>query len=147
MVSRFGYMCRIFGAGMVLGVLGLQFVPAHDGKEWARFATAPISNPPTPPCEEQAWPNADRACLAWTATRAQSNRSDEVEVPGLQQGQTSVVAVGDNGERISRSGAEPSSDVETGTPANRTAVSTFSGRKAKGNPTGKLLPRGTANPS
>ncbi len=42
-----------------------------DETQTMAVAAAPIPDPPALPCSMQAWPNADRKCLEWTAPRAE----------------------------------------------------------------------------
>ena len=51
------------------GLLGLGLIPL-GAKAWqAHTARTLIPDPSPLPCDKQAWFNADRACLTWTAPR------------------------------------------------------------------------------
>ena len=51
------------------GLVGLGLIPL-GAKTWqAHAARTLIPDPPPLPCDKQAWFNADRACLTWTAPR------------------------------------------------------------------------------
>ena len=52
------------------GLVGLGLIPL-GAKAWqAHTARTLIPDPSPLPCDKQAWFNADRACLTWTAPRA-----------------------------------------------------------------------------
>ena len=51
------------------GLVGLGLIPL-GAKAWqAHTARTLIPDPSPLPCDKQAWFNADRACLTWTAPR------------------------------------------------------------------------------
>jgi hypothetical protein len=58
-------LIKIFIIGILGGIGALMLLPS-EGK---LVASAPIPDPPAQGCKQQAWPNADRGCLAWTAGR------------------------------------------------------------------------------
>jgi hypothetical protein len=66
MSSFAGSMTALFVAGMVGGYAGLCLLGPTDETQTA-VAAARIPDPPPVPCGMQAWPNADRKCLSWTA--------------------------------------------------------------------------------
>jgi hypothetical protein len=70
MSSFAGSITALFVAGMVGGYAGLCVLGPTDETQTTTVAAAPIPNPPAIPCSMQAWPNADRKCLDWTAPRA-----------------------------------------------------------------------------
>jgi hypothetical protein len=70
MSSFAGSITALFVAGMVGGYAGLCVLGPTDETQTATVAAAPIPDPPAVPCSMQAWPNADRKCLDWTAPRA-----------------------------------------------------------------------------
>ena len=53
---------------IVLGALSLLSDPAVSRQ--SLIANSRIPDPPALPCKKQAWWNADRICLTWTAPRA-----------------------------------------------------------------------------
>jgi hypothetical protein len=66
MSSFAGSIAGLFVCGMVGGYAGLCLLaPTPE----ALTKVARIADPPAVPCTMQAWPNADRNCLAWTAPR------------------------------------------------------------------------------
>jgi hypothetical protein len=66
MSSFAGSIAGLFVCGMVGGYAGLCLLaPSPE----AQTKVARIADPPAVPCTMQAWPNADRNCLAWTAPR------------------------------------------------------------------------------
>jgi hypothetical protein len=75
MSSFAGSLTALFVAGMVGGYAGLVLLGPTDETQQtakaAKVATAPIPDPAPVPCSMQAWPNADRKCLEWTAPRAE----------------------------------------------------------------------------
>jgi len=63
------YMSFIFAATCILGISG-AVIPAHVAGLWSPSAAqTPIPDPAPIPCRKQAWYNADRVCLSWTAPR------------------------------------------------------------------------------
>jgi cytoskeletal protein RodZ len=56
---------------MVGGYAGLCLLGPTDESQTA-VAAARVPDPPALPCSMQAWPNADRKCLEWTAPRAEA---------------------------------------------------------------------------
>jgi len=76
MSSFAGSLTALFVAGMVGGYAGLVLLGPTDETQQtakvAKVAAAPIPDPAPVPCSMQAWPNADRKCLEWTAPRAES---------------------------------------------------------------------------
>ena len=72
MSSFAGSIAGLFVCGMVGGYAGLCLLaPTPE----ARTAVARVADPPAVPCTMQAWPNADRKCLAWTAPRADGDQA------------------------------------------------------------------------
>jgi hypothetical protein len=66
MSSFAGSIAGLFVCGMVGGYAGLVLLaPTPEGQT----AVARVADPPAVPCSMQAWPNADRKCLDWTAPR------------------------------------------------------------------------------
>ena len=51
------------------GLVGLGLIPLGVKAWQAHAARTLIPDPPPLPCDKQAWFNADRACLTWTAPR------------------------------------------------------------------------------
>jgi hypothetical protein len=73
MSSFAGSITALFVAGMVGGYAGLCLLgPTDEGQQTAALASARVPDPPALPCSMQAWPNADRKCLDWTAPRAEA---------------------------------------------------------------------------
>jgi hypothetical protein len=70
MSSFAGSITALFVAGMVGGYAGLCLLGPTDETQTTTVAAAPIADQPAVPCSLQAWPNADRKCLDWTAPRA-----------------------------------------------------------------------------
>jgi hypothetical protein len=71
MSSFAGSIAGLFVCGMVGGYAGLCLLsPTPE----ALTKVARIADPPAVPCSMQAWPNADRNCLAWTAPRADGDQ-------------------------------------------------------------------------
>ena len=72
MSSFAGSIAGLFVCGMVGGYAGLCLLaPTPETQK----AIARIADPPSVPCSMQAWPNADRNCLAWTAPRADGDQA------------------------------------------------------------------------
>jgi hypothetical protein len=71
MKSFAGSITALFVAGMVGGYAGLCLLGPTDESQTA-VAAARVLDPPAVPCSMQAWPNADRKCLEWTAPRAEA---------------------------------------------------------------------------
>jgi cytoskeletal protein RodZ len=71
MKSFAGSITALFVAGMVGGYAGLCLLGPTDESQTA-VAAARVPDPPALPCSMQAWPNADRKCLEWTAPRAEA---------------------------------------------------------------------------
>jgi hypothetical protein len=69
MSSFGGSIVALFVAGMVGGYAGLYVLGPTDETQTATVAVARVTDPPALPCSMQAWPNADRKCLQWTAPR------------------------------------------------------------------------------
>lgn len=87
MSSFAGSITALFVAGMVGGYAGLCLLgPSDDGRQTAALASAPIPDPPALPCSMQAWPNADRKCLEWTAARtgAAEAKTDGAKTDGAK---------------------------------------------------------------
>jgi len=76
MSSFAGSMTALFVAGMVGGYAGLCLLGPTDETPTTAVAAGPIPDPPTLPCSMQAWPNADRKCLDWTAPHAEVARAE-----------------------------------------------------------------------
>jgi hypothetical protein len=78
-----GSIAGLFVCGMVGGYAGLCLLaPTPE----AKTAVARVADPPAVPCSMQAWPNADRKCLDWTAPRAdgdQAKRPNQSTTVGL----------------------------------------------------------------
>lgn len=70
MSSFAGSITALFVAGMVGGYAGLCLLGPTAETQTIAVAAA-IPDPPAVPCSMQAWPNADRKCLDWTAPRAE----------------------------------------------------------------------------
>jgi len=80
----------VFAVGMIGGAGVLIALPANEGTLLFP-AVGAIPDPPALPCKHQAWPNADRGCLKWTARRQQpassepDRASDHVAAPTSMQ--------------------------------------------------------------
>jgi hypothetical protein len=87
MSSFAGSLTGLFLAGMVGGYAGLCLLgPTDETQTTAVAAAAPIPDPPALPCSMQAWPNADRKCLDWTAPRADvAGAKAEAKTDGAQK--------------------------------------------------------------
>jgi hypothetical protein len=85
----------LFLAGMVGGYAGLCLLgPTDETPTTAVAAAAPIPDPPALPCSMQAWPNADRKCLDWTAPRAEAaGVKTEAKTDGGQKAVASAPAL------------------------------------------------------
>jgi len=94
MSSFAGSLTGLFLAGMVGGYAGLCLLgPTDETPTTAVAAAAPIPDPPALPCSMQAWPNADRKCLDWTAPRAEAaGVKTEAKTDGGQKAVASVPA-------------------------------------------------------
>jgi hypothetical protein len=79
---------------MVGGYAGLCLLgPTDETQTTAVAAAAPIPDPPALPCSMQAWPNADRKCLDWTAPRAEAaGAKTEAKTDGGQKAVASAPA-------------------------------------------------------
>jgi hypothetical protein len=65
------FVSMAVGAGVV-ATLALLTEPAHVAElPKPVVARTPIADPPAVPCKKQEWYNADRACMSWTAPRAE----------------------------------------------------------------------------
>jgi hypothetical protein len=80
---------------MVGGYAGLCLLgPTDETPTTAVAAAAPIPDPPALPCSMQAWPNADRKCLDWTAPRAEAaGVKTEAKTDGGQKAVASAPAL------------------------------------------------------
>lgn len=86
MSSFAGSLTGLFLAGMVGGYAGLCLLGPTDETPTTAVAAAPIPDPPALPCSMQAWPNADRKCLDWTAPRADvAGAKTEAKTDGAQK--------------------------------------------------------------
>jgi len=99
MSSFAGSLTGLFLAGMVGGYAGLCLLgPTDETPTTAVAAAAPIADPPALPCSMQAWPNADRKCLDWTAPRAEvagaktDAKTTDVKTDGVQKAVASAPA-------------------------------------------------------
>jgi hypothetical protein len=94
MSSFAGSLTALFLAGMVGGYAGLCLLgPTDETQTTAVAAAAPIPDPPALPCSMQAWPNADRKCLDWTAPRAEvAGAKTEAKTDGAQKAVASAPA-------------------------------------------------------
>ena len=94
MSSFAGSLTGLFLAGMVGGYAGLCLLgPTDETQTTAVAAAAPIPDPPALPCSMQAWPNADRKCLDWTAPRAEAaGAKTEAKTDGGQKAVASAPA-------------------------------------------------------
>ena len=89
MSSFAGSITALFVAGMVGGYAGLCLLGPTDETQTMVVAAAPIPDPPALPCSMQAWPNADRKCLEWTAPRAEmAARADATAGPQMLESLT-----------------------------------------------------------
>jgi len=95
MSSFAGSLTGLFLAGMVGGYAGLCLLgPTDETPTTAVAAAAPIPDPPALPCSMQAWPNADRKCLDWTAPRAEAaGVKTEAKTDGGQKAVASAPAL------------------------------------------------------
>lgn len=82
---------------MGYGSLAPRMCHAHD-RSHRRFGARPgfvgaerwrsdvtrvrVPDPPSLPCEQQSWVNADRACLAWTGPRADVPVHNAIDIEG-----------------------------------------------------------------
>jgi hypothetical protein len=86
MSSFAGSLTGLFLAGMVGGYAGLCLLGPTDETQTTAVAAAHIPDLPALPCSMQAWPNADRKCLDWTAPRAQvAGAKTEAKTDGAQK--------------------------------------------------------------
>ena len=99
MSSFAGSLTGLFLAGMVGGYAGLCLLgPTDETPTTAVAAAAPIPDPPALPCSMQAWPNADRKCLDWTAPRGEvagaktDAKTKDVKTDGAQKAVASAPA-------------------------------------------------------
>src|SRR5262249_25629160 len=70
---------------------------------------SPVPDPPALPCSMQAWPNADRKCLDWTAPRAEAAEArvgakTEAKTDGAQK----AVAAAPAPDKRATTAAQPS---------------------------------------
>ena len=82
MSSFGGSIAALFVAGMVGGYGGLYLLGPTDETQTATLAAARVADPPALPCSMQAWPNADRKCLGWTAPRGDATAMTDVQKGG-----------------------------------------------------------------
>jgi len=106
MSSFAGSLTALFIAGMVGGYAGLCLLgPTDETQTMAVAAAAPIPDPPALPCSMQAWPNADRKCLDWTAPRAEvAQARAEAKTDGAQK----AVATAPAPDKRATTAAQPS---------------------------------------
>jgi hypothetical protein len=101
MSSFAGSITALFVAGMVGGYAGLCLLGPTDETQATTVAAGPIADPPAVPCSMQAWPNADRKCLDWTAPRAEVA---ETKTDGAQK----AVATAPSPDKRAAPAAQPS---------------------------------------
>jgi hypothetical protein len=93
MSSFAGSLTGLFLAGMVGGYAGLCLLGPTDETQTTAVAAGPIPDPPALPCSMQAWPNADRKCLDWTAPRAEvAGAKTDPKTDGAQKAVASAPA-------------------------------------------------------
>jgi hypothetical protein len=90
MSSFGGSIVALFVAGMVGGYAGLYLLGPTDETQSATLAAARVAEPPALPCSMQAWPNADRKCLEWTAPRGDATSAND----GAQKATTGAATTG-----------------------------------------------------
>ena len=123
MSSFAGSITALFVAGMVGGYAGLCLLGPTDETQTMTVAAAPIPDPPALPCSMQAWPNADRKCLDWTAPRVRAAtgqapedpaapRSDCSRDPSLRRHAIGVAAF--DGRNDADAAAAPASPADPG---------------------------------
>jgi hypothetical protein len=97
MSSFGGSIAALFVAGMVGGYAGLYLLGPTDETQSATVAAGRVAEAPALPCSMQAWPNADRKCLEWTAPRGDATATTD----GAQKATTGAVstAVAPSGAR------------------------------------------------
>jgi hypothetical protein len=100
MKSFAGSITALFVAGMVGGYAGLCLLGPTDESQTA-VAAARVPDPPALPCSMQAWPNADRMCLEWTAPRAEA-------AAAATDGSQKVVAAAPSLDKRATTAAPPS---------------------------------------
>ena len=63
----------------VAAIATIASIAVSYGTETVRLyaMTSRIPDPPTVPCKQQSWVNADRACLTWTAPRKDKAGADQ----------------------------------------------------------------------
>jgi hypothetical protein len=124
MNSFAGSLTALFVAGMVGGYAGLYLLgPTEERQPTAKVAAAPIPDPAPVPCSMQAWPNADRKCLQWTAPRTEATdaktngaKIDAAKTNGAKAVPQTPVAVAPSSDQRAASPAQPST-VGTGQPS------------------------------
>jgi hypothetical protein len=112
MNSFAGSITALFVAGMVGGYAGLCLLGPTDETQTMAVAAAPIPNPPALPCSMQAWPNADRKCLDWTAPREAAEAKTEartmVKTEAKTDGAQKAVASTPSPDQRATTPAQPS---------------------------------------
>jgi hypothetical protein len=110
MSSFAGSLTALFIAGMVGGYAGLCLLgPTDETQTMAVAAAAPIPDPPALPCSMQAWPNADRKCLDWTAPRAEvAQARAEAKPEAKTDGAQKAVATAPAPDKRATPAAQPS---------------------------------------
>jgi hypothetical protein len=64
-------MCML---GVVGGSAAGLLIPPQIKQSKLFLVTQPVADLPALPCKHQAWPNADRECLTWTAPRREAEQ-------------------------------------------------------------------------
>ena len=121
MSSFAGSITALFVAGMVGGYAGLCLLGPTDETQTTAVAAGPIADPPALPCSMQAWPNADRKCLDWTAPRAEVA---ETKTDGAQK----AVAAAPSPDKRATPAAQPST-VGMSVAATRPAAGSSTGAR------------------
>jgi hypothetical protein len=107
MNSFAGSITALFVAGMVGGYAGLCLLGPTDETQTMAVAAAPIPDAPALPCSMQAWPNADRKCLDWTAPRAEVQAA-EAKTEAKTDGAQKAVASAPSPDQRAITAAQPS---------------------------------------
>lgn len=77
MASLMRQVTKVFSIGMVGGTVVLMTLPLTFDAHRPEATYKPIADLPAMPCKKQYWPNTDRQCQTWTASKRETAKTPQ----------------------------------------------------------------------